>query len=84
MHFVLMAAQKYKVVIVLDAINQLSNEHNALSLCWLPTSLPKDFSVRIICSMIENDHQVLVKSLQSAFALFRLILTILRTTSTKY
>ena len=54
-----MAAQKYKVVIVLDAINQLSNEHDALSLSWLPTSLPKEASIRIVCSMIDNDQQVL-------------------------
>jgi len=59
MHFLLMAAQKYKVVIVLDAINQLSNEHDALSLSWLPTSLPKEASIRIVCSMIDNDQQVL-------------------------
>ena len=55
MHFVLMAAQKYKVVIVLDAINQLSSEHDALSLSWLPTSLPKDSNIRIVCSMIDKD-----------------------------
>jgi len=54
MHFVLMAAQKYKpVVIVLDAINQLSPEHGALDLAWLPYSLPKDPCVRIFCSMIK-------------------------------
>lgn len=62
MHFVLMAAQKYKVVIVLDAINQLSSEHDALSLSWLPTSLPKDSNIRIVCSMIDKDQQVVVEN----------------------
>jgi hypothetical protein len=56
-----MAAQMYKVVIIIDAINQLSSENDALGLSWLPTSLPKDSQIRIICSMIENDHQVTVQ-----------------------
>jgi len=56
MHFVLLAAQKHKpIVIVLDAINQLSPEHGALDLGWLPYSLPKDPCVRIFCSMIKDD-----------------------------
>jgi hypothetical protein len=50
------------VVIVLDAINQLSSEHDALSLSWLPTSLPKDSNIRIVCSMIDKDQQVVVES----------------------
>jgi hypothetical protein len=67
-----MAAHKFKVVIVLDAINQLSSEHDALSLSWLPTSLPKNSSIRIICSMIDNDPQVSFQCCECyLFKLFR-------------
>ena len=62
MHFVLMAAVKHKVIIVLDAINQLSNENEALSLSWLPSALPRDSGIKIFCSMIQDDplHKLLL------------------------
>eukprot|EP01137_Pigoraptor_chileana_P015334 Opistho-2@71113 len=42
-----------KVIIVLDALNQLENDSGALQLGWLPTKIPSN--LRIVLSAIDND-----------------------------
>jgi hypothetical protein len=53
-HFAIMASKLKPVVIVLDAINQLSPDHAALDLAWIPHSLPNS-NVKILCTMIKDD-----------------------------
>ncbi|MGD9496461.1 MAG: DUF4062 domain-containing protein [Armatimonadota bacterium] len=46
------AARAGRVVLVIDALNQLDAAHNAHALRWLPRTLPE--GVRVICSSLEH------------------------------
>ena len=49
------AGAKGKVVLVLDALNQLSDEDDALGLGWLPTEIPE--GVRLVVSTLKGEVQ---------------------------
>ncbi len=53
-HFAIMASKLKRVVIVLDAINQLSPDHGAWELSWIPHVLP-NANVKVLCTMIKGD-----------------------------
>ncbi|XP_033743470.1 uncharacterized protein LOC117329570 [Pecten maximus] len=51
------SAIKDPIVILLDSLDQLTDDHNAYSLAWLPTALPSN--VKLIVSTLPEEHGIL-------------------------